>query len=302
MEIINAVGCLSALAHEGRLRAFRLLVQAGVMGLPAGEIARRLQMLPNSLSANLNVLSHAGLVHARRQGRSIIYTADYDRMGSLLGFLVADCCGGSPEICGPLTDALQAAACDGACAPESQGDDPMTEPTQRSYSVLFLCTGNSARSIMAEAIMNRLGGGRFKAFSAGSHPSGQINPHALALLKRMHHPTEALRSKPWDEFSRPSNPDAPELDFVFTVCDNAAGEICPIWPGQPMSAHWGLPDPAAFEGGEAETAVVFADTYRMLSNRIGLFVNLPLTSLDKLSLQRRLDAIGKTADEPARNS
>ena len=175
----------------------------------------------------------------------------------------------------------------------------MIQDAPRPFNVLFLCTGNSCRSILAEAIMNRVGAGRFKAYSAGSHPSGQVNPHALALLKRLHHPTEGLRSKPWDEFSRQTNPNAPELDFVFTVCDNAAGEVCPIWPGQPMSAHWGLPDPAAFEGSEAETAVVFADTYRMLNNRISLFVNLPLRSLDRLSLQKRMDAIGETANEPA---
>ena len=175
----------------------------------------------------------------------------------------------------------------------------MNDQQSRPYNVLFLCTGNSCRSILAEAIMNRVGGGRFKAYSAGSHPSGQVNPHALALLKRMNHPTEGLRSKPWDEFSRATNPEAPELDFVFTVCDNAAGEMCPIWPGQPMSAHWGLPDPAAFEGAEAETAVVFAETYRMLTNRIGLFTNLPLRSLDRLSLQKRLSEIGQTVAEPA---
>lgn len=165
-------------------------------------------------------------------------------------------------------------------------------------NVLFLCTGNSCRSIMAEAIMNRVGMGRFKAYSAGSHPTGQVNPYALALLKRLNHPTDGLRSKAWDEFSRTTNPDAPELDFVFTVCDDAAGEMCPIWPGQPMTAHWGVPDPARFEGSEAETAVVFADTYRMLNNRISLFVNLPLSSLDKLTLQKRLNDIGKTSGVP----
>ena len=175
----------------------------------------------------------------------------------------------------------------------------MTAETQRPFNVLFLCTGNSCRSIMAEAIMNRVGASRFKAFSAGSHPSGEVNPHALALLKRMNYAVEGFRSKPWDEFSQQSNTDAPELDFVFTVCDNAAGEVCPIWPGQPMSAHWGLPDPAAFEGSGAETAVAFADTYRMLNNRISLFVNLPLKSLDRLSLQQRLDEIGKAVGEPA---
>ena len=149
--------------------------------------------------------------------------------------------------------------------------------------------------------MNRAGGGRFKAYSAGSHPTAAVNPHALALLERMNHPTEALWPKPWDVFTRARNPEAPERDFVFTVCDNAAGEVCPIWPGQPMTAHWGLPDPAVFRGSEAETAVVFADAYRMLQNRIDLFVNLPIRSLDRLSLQKRIDQIGQAAGEIASN-
>jgi len=174
----------------------------------------------------------------------------------------------------------------------------MTSAPDKPYNVLFLCTGNSARSIMAEAILNRVGAGRFKAYSAGSHPAGQVNPHALALLQRLHYATANLRSKPWDEFSRAGNADAPDLDFVFTVCDNAAGEVCPIWPGQPMTAHWGLPDPAAATGSAAEINLAFADAYRMLNNRIGLFVNLPIRSLDRLSLQKRLQAIGAAADEP----
>ena len=175
----------------------------------------------------------------------------------------------------------------------------MTDQPEKPYNVLFLCTGNSCRSIMAEAIMNRIGNGKFKAFSAGSHPTGAVNPHALALLQRMNHPLESLWSKPWDVFTREKNPEAPELDFVFTVCDDAAGEVCPIWPGQPMSAHWGMPDPGAFDGSDAERAVMFADTYRMLNNRISLFVNLPIRGLDKLSLQKRLDQIGKSVGEPA---
>ncbi len=175
----------------------------------------------------------------------------------------------------------------------------MSVEAQRPYNVLFLCTGNSCRSIMAEAILNRAGAGRFRAYSAGSHPTGVVNPHAVELLRRMHYPTEELWSKPWDVFSRDRNPEAPELDFVFTVCDNAAGEMCPIWPGQPMTAHWGVPDPAAFEGNQAETAVAFADAYRMLANRTDLFVNLPIRSLDRLSLQKRLDRIGNAASEPA---
>lgn len=160
----------------------------------------------------------------------------------------------------------------------------------RPFNVLFLCTGNSARSIIAEAIMNRDGLGRFRAFSAGSHPKGAVNPAALRLLEGLHHPTGELRSKSWDEFERA---DAPRLDFVFTVCDDAAAEVCPIWPGQPMTAHWGMPDPAAAAGSTAEIALAFADTYRMLSNRIGLFMALPLAALDTLSLQRRLDQIGQ---------
>lgn len=167
------------------------------------------------------------------------------------------------------------------------------------YNVLFLCTGNSARSILAEAIMNRAGMGRFKAYSAGSVPTGTVNPYALKLLASAHHPTDGLRSKAWEEFARDANPDAPVLNFVFTVCDNAAGEVCPIWPGQPMTAHWGLPDPAAVEGSDTDKALAFADTYRMLANRIDIFMSLPMASLDRLSLQKRLDAIGKTLGEPA---
>lgn len=164
----------------------------------------------------------------------------------------------------------------------------------RPYNVLFLCTGNSARSIMAEAILQRVGGGKFNAYSAGSHPTGRVNPHAVRLLQRFNYKTDGFRSKNWDEFAQAG---APELDFVFTVCDNAAGEVCPIWPGQPMTAHWGVPDPAAvIDGSEAEIAAAFADAYGRLQNRITIFVSLPFESLDRLSLQKRLDSIGATPD------
>ena len=162
--------------------------------------------------------------------------------------------------------------------------------TDRAYNVLFLCTHNSARSIIAECVMNRIGQGKFKAYSAGSQPSGKVHPIALDLLTRLHYDTDGLRSKSWEEFTAPA---APELDFVFTVCDDAADEVCPIWPGQPMTAHWGVPDPSRATGNEAERALAFADTHRMLSQRIGIFISLPLRSLDKLSLQQRLDAIGR---------
>ncbi len=168
--------------------------------------------------------------------------------------------------------------------------------TDRVYNVLFLCTGNSARSILAESILNREGGGRFKAYSAGSQPKGAVHPYAIDLLKKMNHPTAGLRSKSWDEFAAA---DAPEMDFVFTVCDNAANEVCPIWPGQPMSAHWGIPDPAAAEGSEAERRLAFAEAYRAMLNRISIFTSLPMRSLDRLSLQKRLDEIGSTLPQSA---
>jgi arsenate reductase len=158
------------------------------------------------------------------------------------------------------------------------------------FNVLFLCTGNSARSIMAEAILAKEGAGRFQAFSAGSFPKGEVHPSAIALLKNMDHETDVFRSKSWDEFS---GPNAPKIDFVFTVCDNAANEVCPIWPGHPVTAHWGIPDPAAVEGTEVEKALAFADAYKMLSKRIEAFINLPIKSLDKMSLKHRLDEIGQ---------
>jgi arsenate reductase len=164
--------------------------------------------------------------------------------------------------------------------------------TEGKYNILFLCTGNSARSIIAEAIMNRAGPGRFTAYSAGSHPRGEVNPHAIALLQRLDYDTGNFRSKPWDEFSRP---DSPVLHFVITVCDDAAGEVCPIWPGQPMTAHWGMPDPAAVEGSEAQIAIAFADTYRMLNNRISAFANLKISGLDRMSLQSKVRDIAKPA-------
>ena len=159
-----------------------------------------------------------------------------------------------------------------------------------TYNVLFLCTGNSARSIIAEAILSKAAPGRFSAYSAGSQPRGEVNPHALDMLARLGYDTGQFRSKPWDEFAKP---DSPPLDFVITVCDNAAGEVCPIWPGQPMTAHWGLPDPAAVEGTPSEIALAFADTYRMLNNRITAFANLKLSGLDRLSLQKHMSDIGK---------
>ncbi len=168
------------------------------------------------------------------------------------------------------------------------------DTNKKPYNVLFLCTGNSARSIMAEAILNRAGQGNFRAFSAGSQPKSRVHPYTLDLLRKLNYDVSGARSKSWLEFSQP---DSPKLDFVFTVCDKAAKETCPVWPGQPMTAHWGVPDPVEATGNEAEIRYAFADTLRMLTNRINIFVSLPLTKLDPLSLQQRLDEIGKIKGE-----
>ncbi len=170
---------------------------------------------------------------------------------------------------------------------------------EKRFNVLFLCTGNSARSILAETIMNRDSMGKFRAFSAGSHPKGKVHPYALELLEKLHFDISQLRSKSWEEFAEPG---APEMDFIFTVCDDAAGETCPVWPGHPMTAHWGVPDPAAVTTSEADARLAFADAFRMLNNRISLFVNLPLRSLDELSLARKLAEIGKTIDTKTETS
>jgi len=166
--------------------------------------------------------------------------------------------------------------------------------TEQTFNVLYLCTGNSARSILAESILNQIGKGRFKAFSAGSHPSGTVNPYVLELLKQQGLPTDGLRSKSWDEFAAP---DVPLLDFVFTVCDNAAGEVCPIWPGQPMTAHWGIEDPAAAEGNDTAKRDAVSAAFRLLNRRISLFVSLPMSKLDSMSLKHELDEIGKLREK-----
>ncbi|MDR0780583.1 MAG: arsenate reductase ArsC [Pseudomonadales bacterium] len=163
--------------------------------------------------------------------------------------------------------------------------------TEKAYNVLILCTGNSARSIMAEALINTMGEGRFHAYSAGSHPTGKVNPFAIEKAQAIKYPTENLRSKSWDEFA---TPDAPKMDFIITVCDNAAGETCPVWPGQPISAHWGFADPAAVEGNDDEKRRAFDQIFRHMMNRVRLFVNLPLAMLDQTAIKRELVGIGKT--------
>ena len=278
----EAVLALSALANRTRLAAFRRLVEAGPEGLAAGEAARLLNVPHNTLSGHLAELAGAGLVRSRRDGRSVIYSADLDALVRLVGFLAGDCCGGHPEACDdrhPLLTRIAAIARAGAT--------PMSET--RPFNVLILCTGNSARSIMAEAILNKLGAGRFKAWSAGSQPKGEVHPEARALLSQLGYDVSWARSKSWEEFGKPG---AAQMDFVVTVCDSAAGETCPVWPGQPMTAHWGIDDPASAKGSPAEIRAAFAEAYRYLFNRISVFVSLPVAALDRLSLQGKLHEIG----------
>jgi arsenate reductase len=282
MDKTACLDALAALAQETRLDIFRLLTRAEPAGMHAGAIADAVGGRQNTVSTNLAILARAGLIRSVREGRSIRYFADLDGMSRLLAFLMEDCCDGKPEACAPLLQSVTR-----SCGIR---DDSM--PTKR-YHVLFLCAGNAARSIMAEAILNRWGAGRFHAFSAGSKPRGEVHPYTIDLLRQQNFDPEFARSKSWDEFT---GEDAQALDFVFTLCDEAAAEVCPVWPGQPMTAHWGIPDPARATGTEAERRLAFADAYRMLNNRISVFVSLPIASLDRLSLQKHLDEIGRTDD------
>jgi arsenate reductase len=276
----STVVALSALAQGTRLRVFRALVAAHPEGIPAGEIAARCGVPHNTMSSHLAILARAGLAQADRQGRTVYYRADLDGFRDLVGFLTRDCCDGRPEICAPVLDSIAAAPC---CPTET----PMAD---RVFNVLFLCTGNSARSIMAESILRKDGAGRFRVFSAGSMPRGEVNPFALKVLARAEYPTDGLRSKDWSEFGAEG---APHMDFVFTVCDNAAGEVCPVWPGQPMTAHWGIEDPSAVEGNDIQKETAFVAAFRYLKNRITAFAALPVASLDRLSLQASLNEIGR---------
>jgi ArsR family transcriptional regulator, arsenate/arsenite/antimonite-responsive transcriptional repressor / arsenate reductase (thioredoxin) len=280
MDDTTASKALASLGQEHRIRIFRILMRAGPLGLAAGEIAGFAGLAPSALSFHAAHLENAGLLRSWRVGRHVFYAVAADGVQRLLAFLTEECCDGRPELCGGLA---------GFAFPrcEPGGDRAMND--NRVFNVLFLCHHNSARSIMAEAILARLGIGRFRAFSAGKEPRGTVHPYTLDLLRANNHPVDELRSKSWDAFA---GPEAPRLDFVFSVCEVTAGEICPAWPGQPMTAHWSVPDPAAASGREAERRLAFADAYRMLNTRIGIFASLPVSTLDKLTLQRHLDQIG----------
>ncbi len=263
---------LAALGHPARLAVFRLLARRAPQGVPASEIAAALGVGASTLSAHLGQLVGAGLICRRRHGRSIHYMLDLGGAGDLVAYLLADCCRGRPDIA------------HGALPPEITPPMPAT-----AFNVLFVCTRNSARSLFAEAILRRDGEGRFNAYSAGTHAYSEPNPRALAVLEANGYPTAGLYAKHVSTFE---GADAPRFDFVFTVCDRSANEDCPPWPGQPISAHWGVPDPVAVEGTEAEKALAFNQAFRMLRQRIRAFIALPMASLGRISLQRHVDDIG----------
>lgn len=274
----DAVTVFGSFRNKTRLHFFRPLARAGARTPAPGEVARGSGWTPSSLPFQVIRKEDAGFVQFWRADKTVRHAVDLWVARLLLSHPIEDCFDGHPQVCGDLNPAA------GSQWAESNMD------TDKVFNVLFLCTGNSARSIMAECILNREGQGRFQGYSAGSHPKGEVNPYALHILKTLNYPTADLSSKDWSVFAAPG---APQMDFVFTVCDSAANEVCPVWPGQPMTAHWGIPDPAAVDGKEAEKAAAFADTMRMLTNRISIFVNLPMRSLDRLTLQERLDGIGR---------
>ncbi len=275
METSDAAAAFAALSQGTRLDLLRLLIAEGANGLPAGEIASRVGIPASTLSFHLAALERAGLTQSTRQGRQIVHAVRIAGMRRLLGFVTETCCGGRPELCSDLARLL----------PEPEEEQGMTP----AFNVLFLCTHNSARSIMAEAILNKFGGGRFHAYSAGSDPIAEPNPAVIEKLKVLGHETAMLRSKSWNEFTGPS---APRMDFLITLCDTLDGQVCPDFEGVPVTGAWPLPDPAKFMGSTVEYATMLNELYASLRRRIEIFISLPFASLDRLAMKARLDEIG----------
>lgn len=266
---------LAALAQETRLELLRRLFARGAGGMAAGEIAVTLGVPSSTLSFHLTAMEREGLLVATRQGRRIVYSVRVSGMRDLLGFLTETCCGGQPELCRDLA----------ALLPGWSEQAPMTA----AFNVLFLCTANSARSIMAEAILNTIGAGRFRAWSAGSAPAGAPQPRVIEKLAALGHDTSALRSKSWDEFMRP---EAPRMDFVIALCDMLEGQSCPDFGDRAVTAAWPLPDPMKFSGSAVEQAALLNELYAALDRRLRTFVSLPFASLDRMAVGKRLDEIG----------
>ncbi|MFT7059362.1 MAG: protein-tyrosine-phosphatase/DNA-binding transcriptional ArsR family regulator [Pseudorhodobacter sp.] len=277
MEQNRASHGFATLGHPGRLAVFRLLMRFAPQSVRPTEIAASLGLKQNTLSHHLADLTACGLVQVERRGRSLHYSVDMEVTEGLIGYLALDVGRARADLLGPLF------------AHQKEGI-AMGDTT---FNVLFICSGNSARSIFAEVLLRDLGQGKFQAFSAGVHPNSQLNPFALEVLGRNGHDVAALRSKHLSEFQ---DAGVQGMDFVFTVCDTAAAEECPPWPGQPITGHWGLPDPTKATGTDAEKALVFAQTYGALRRRVAAFVELPFPVLDRMALQARVDQIGDLSD------
>lgn len=281
MDISKAQNAFAALAQPTRLKAFRKLLAVHPDGLAAGEISNICEVPHNTMSTHLAVLLNAGLVTVEREGRVMNYRADIRGFRGLIRFMASDCCDGRPELCGDLARLV----------PEEVED--MTQQTlSPAFNVLFLCTQNSARSIIAESLLQRIGKGRFNAYSAGSQPAAKPMPEVIARLAALGHDVSQLRSKSWDEFTRP---DAPRMDFVIALCDTLDGQVCPDFGNKAMTAAWPLPDPAKFTGSATERTTLLNELYAMIRRRLEIFTSLPFVSLDKLAIKARLDEIGDTA-------
>ena len=268
---------LSTLSHPQRMGVFRLLMRRCPDELPAGEIAEALDLKASTASVYLSALTKAGLISQRRDGTRLLYKVNLDGAQEVVSGLFVDCCRGRADLCPPqFSDLLRS----------------VSVMTDTKFNVLFVCTGNSARSIIAETLLRQIAGDRFTAYSAGTAQRSELNPFAVEMLKAKGHDTTPLRSKNIAEFQ---DADAPSMDFIFTVCDRAANEDCPTWPGQPVSGHWGLPDPVKATGTDAQKRLAFHQTYGALHNRITAFAALPLHSLDRASLQKQIDQIGQDA-------
>ena len=270
---------LSTLGHPQRLALFRLLMRRYPDRVPAGELAEALDLKASTLSAYLSALMQAGLVAQEREGTSLRYSIAMSEVRRTFDYLLLDCCRGRPEVCAPVS------------LPSIKEAPAMSDP---KYNVLFICTGNSARSIFAESILRKEAADRFEAYSAGTKPRSELNPFALEVLELNGHDISVLRSKNLSEFQGDG---APKFDFVFTVCNQAANEECPAWSGQPISAHWGMPDPVKAEGTDAQKSLAFHQAYGALYNRIKAFSALPIFSLDRISLQKAVDDIGRESTE-----
>lgn len=280
MKTTAAIRAFSALGHAGRLAVFRLLMRHTPHGVRAGDIATALDIRPSTLSTNLRLLEDAGLIRSCRDGRAILYCVNLPAAGALAAFFVVDVGRSRPDVLSHLS-------------PSAHKDAPaMQTHSDTDFDVLFICSGNSARSIFAEALLRDLGRGKFQAFSAGTRPNAQLNPFALNVLRRNGHDVALMRAKHISEFQAPG---MPVMDFVFTVCDTAANEECPPWPGQPITGHWGLPDPVKVQGSDAEKGLAFAQTYADLRRRITAFAALPFASLNRIALQAHVDDLGDKA-------